>query len=572
MDKRHAQRPRRNRGGAPDLAAAAQVPPAGASPSHGAGDTPPEPDSVTTNDAVAPDSETPHNAEIELKLSIDPQDAQRLGRLPSIRQTSRGRARTQHLYSVYYDTAGFELGRDRVALRLRRDGKRWIQTVKGAGQVHGGLHLREEIDTPVPAQILNHHALAASNTSAVFADPALRAQLHPVFTTDFRRTLRNLELVPGTHVELCADSGQVTAGSGSLPISEIEIELKHGEPEALLTFARSLLDDLPLRLEPASKAQRGYALALGAAPAPVKAQAPKLEAQMTVTEAFQAVAFACLGHLQANERGVLAGEDHEYLHQARVALRRLRSAFTVFSRAFPRPALEDILAELRWLGGNLGPARDWDVFATETLPGVMAALPGDAGAHALLERTAELRAAANTGARDAVASTRYTKALLSLIALFYRRPWEALGDEAAAGERARPLLEFAGAVLARRHRKVVRAGRNLAALDATALHALRIDIKKVRYAAEFFSSLYETEAVDAYVDALAQLQSLLGGLNDAATVERLCEQMRPAPERPDAALLEAIGLVRGWAMAVARTHLETLPAVWDAFRDAKKFW
>ena len=136
--------------------------------------------------------------------------------------------------------------------------------MKGAGQVQGGLHLREEIDTSVPAQILNHHALAASSASPVFTDPALRAQLHPVFTTDFRRTLRNLELVPGTHVELCVDSGQVTAGSASAPISEIEIELKHGQPEALLAFARGLLDDIGLRLEPASKAQRGYALATGA--------------------------------------------------------------------------------------------------------------------------------------------------------------------------------------------------------------------------------------------------------------------------------------------------------------------
>jgi triphosphatase len=563
MDKRHSNRPRRNRGGSPGLDAAPETAPADPSPA---------PDRGAAADPVVPDSESSRNAEIELKLSIDPDDAPRLGRLPSIRQTSRGRARTQNLYSVYYDTPAFELRGDRVALRLRRDGKRWIQTLKGAGQVHGGLHMREEIDTPVPAQILNHHALAASSASAVFADPARRAQLHPVFATDFRRTLRNLELVPGTHVELCADFGQVAAGSASLPISEIEIELKRGQPEALLAFASGLLDDIGLRLEPASKAQRGYALATGTGAAPVKAQPPRLDAQMTLTDAFQAVAFACLAHLQANERGLLTGEGTEYLHQARVALRRLRSAFSVFSVAFPRQALEDILAELRWLGGNLGPARDWDVFATETLPGVMAALPGDVGAHALLERTTELRTAANGAARDAVASRRYTKALLSLIALFYRRPWEALGDEAAAAERTRPLLEFAGAVLARRQRKVVKGGRDLAALDAAALHALRIDIKKARYAAEFFSSLYETEGVRGYVDALAQLQSLLGGLNDAATVERLCEQMRPTPERPDASLLEAVGLVRGWAVAVARTHLETLPAVWGAFRDVKKFW
>jgi inorganic triphosphatase YgiF len=554
--ERHTNRARRIRSGTTDSEAATPQPPAAEA------------------DVVAPPDQsagTP-NAEVELKLSIGPEAIRKLGRLPSIRQSLRGRSRTLTLHNVYYDTPGFELRRDRVALRLRREGRRWVQTLKGAGEVQGGLHLRQELDTPVPAQILNHHALATSAASAVFTDPVLRAQLHPVFTTAYRRTLRNLELVPGTHVELCADSGQVTAGAASMPISEIEIELKQGQPEALLAFANGLLDDLELRLEPASKAQRGYALASGAASMPVKAESPRLQAQMPVPEAFQAVVFSCLAHLQANERGLLEGDDAEYLHQARVALRRLRSAFSVFSRAFPRPALAEILAELRWLGSNLGPARDWDVFALETLPGVMAALPGDPGAQTLLGRTTELRTAANAAAREAVACTRYTRMLLGLIAVFYRRPWEALADEAAAGERALALPAFAGAVLARRHRKVVKRGRDLAGLDATALHALRIDIKKVRYAAEFFSSLYAANATQAYTDTLARLQSLLGGLNDAATVERLCERLRPAPESPDRALLEAIGLVRGWAVATARAHLELLPAAWSAFRDTKKFW
>ena len=561
MDNRHVSRPRRTRadGTGPE------PPPGTAQPAV------PTPDVGGVVQPTAEPDSAP-NAEVELKLSIGPEDARKLGRLPSIRQSSRGRTRTLKLHSVYYDTPGFDLRRDGVALRLRRDGKRWTQTLKGAGEVQGGLHLRQELDTPVPAQILNHLALAASAASAVFTDPALRAQLQPVFTTDFRRSLRNLEVMPGTHVELCVDSGQVTAGSASAPISEIELELKQGQPEALLAFAHGLLDDIGLRLEPASKAQRGYALASGAASMPVKAESPGLEAQMTVSEAFRAVVFSCLAHLQGNEHGLLESNDAEYLHQARVALRRLRSAFSVFSGAFPRPVLDELITELRWLGAHLGPARDWDVFATETLPSAMRAVPGDSGLHTLLARAMELRTAADAAARDAVASKRYTKAALSLVALFYRRPWEALADQAAAGERARPLPEFAAAVLQRRQRKVVKRGRDLAGLDAAALHALRIDIKKARYAAEFFSSLYDGRALRAYTDALAHLQSLLGGLNDAATVERLCDQLRPPSDNPDATLLEAIGLVRGWAVATARTHLESLPAAWAAFRDAKKFW
>ncbi len=558
MDKRQAARPRRTRRDSTRAEPAPRPQPEVRVPKAPAG--------------AAGDSASVPAAEIELKLSISAEDARKLGRLPAIRRSASGRARTQALHSVYYDTPELDLRRSGVALRLRRDRGRWIQTLKGGGEVQGGLHLRQELDTPVPAQILNYHALASAGASPVFSDPVLRARLHPVFTTEMRRTSRQLQPAAGTRIELCIDTGQVTTGSARAPISEIELELKQGEPEALLDLARVLLDDLDLRLEPASKAQRGYALAAAAPAVPVKAAAPLLREGLSVSAAFQAVVSACLAHLQANERGLLEGDDPEYLQQARVALRRLRAAFSVFSRAFPRAGFEAVFAELRWLGSNLGPARDWDVFAIETLPALQAALPGDAGLHALLERTAERRTAADAAARAAVASRRYTTTLLSLIALFYSRPWEALADEAAAQDRARPLRAFAAAVLARRHRKVTKRGRDLAGLDAAALHALRIDIKKARYAAEFFSTLYDAGPVSDLTGALAHLQSLLGGLNDAATVERLCEQVRPGPERPDGALVEAIGLVRGWAVATARSHLERLPAAWEAFRDVKKFW
>lgn len=558
MDKRQAARPRRIRGEGTRVEPTSQPEAEAQQPA--------------VQGAKGGSSGGAPSVEIELKLTISAEDARRLGRLPAIQRSASGRARTQTLHSVYYDTPDFELRRRGVALRLRRDRGRWIQTLKGGGEVQGGLHLRQELDTPVPAQILNHHALAAAGVSPIFSDPTLRAQLHPVFTTEVRRTSRQLQPVAGTQIELCVDAGQVTTGSARAPISEIELELKQGEPEALLDLARALLEEIDLRLEPVSKAQRGYALAAAARAAPVKATPPLLREGMSVSAAFQAVVAACLAHLQANEHGLLESDDAEYLHQARVALRRLRSGFSVFSRAFPRAGFEALFTELRWLGSKLGPARDWDVFAIETLPALQAALPGDAGLHVLLERTTELRAAADAAARAAVSSRRYTTTLLSLIELFYRRPWEPLADEAAAQERTRPLRDFAAAVLARRHRKVLKRGRHLDGLDAVALHALRIDIKKARYATEFFSTLYDARPVSDFTAALAHLQSLLGGLNDATTVERLCEQVRAVPASPDGTLLEAIGLARGWAVATARSHLELLPAAWEAFRDVRKFW
>jgi CHAD domain-containing protein len=169
---------------------------------------------------------------------------------------------------------------------------------------------------------------------------------------------------------------------------------------------------------------------------------------------------------------------------------------------------------------------------------------------------------------------RYTVILLRLVGTFYRQPWLALADDDAAAARAMPLAQFAREVLSRRHRKVSKAGRRLVKgdpqheSDHAELHRLRIDIKKLRYAAEFFSALYDRKS-RAYTSALAGLQELLGGLNDAATVERLCEALRHAAAELDA---EAIGVVRGWAASSARAHLELLPAAWKRFRAAEVFW
>jgi triphosphatase len=509
-------------------------------------------------------------AEIELKLAISASDVPKLARVPLLKSASRGHASNARTYSIYYDTPEFALRDQGVALRLRRTGTHWLQTLKSAGRVEAGLHQRDEFETPVPAQILNYPALAQSGAAAVLADPALPLKLRPVFVTDFKRTTRQLQPTAGTQIEFCLDRGAILAGSAQLPISEIELELKSGAPEQLLQFALALLELVPLRLEPASKAERGYALAAGLSAAPVKASAPALLPSMTVAQAFRTVVFSCIAHLQANERGLLETGDPEYLHQARVALRRLRSALSVFNRAFPRRLFEELIAELRWLGGCLGPARDWDVFATETLRVVCAAFPGDAGLHWLTERTAELRTAANDTAREAVVSTRYAVLLLKLGGAFLREPWQQLAGDASATLRALSLSEFAARVLERRHKNALKSGHGLGELDAAGLHALRIQIKKLRYAAEFFSALYNKGEVRDYLSALTGLQDLLGGLNDAATVERLLGVLRESEGANQ--WLEAPGLIRGWAACGSRAHLEQLGEAWRRFRDSKVFW
>lgn len=505
--------------------------------------------------------------EIELKLSITPADAARIGRLPLVRAAAIGRTHTRRLHTIYYDTPEHALQRAGVALRLRKDGARWVQTLKGGGRVEAGLHERNEVESRVSGPFLDQ-AMLDANLDGELADPAARAHLQPLFVTEFRRRLRVLEPVPGTRIELCVDDGSISTATRSLPMHEIELELKAGSALTLIDFADALVQALPLRLEPASKAARGYLLTSEAGAAPTRARAIALTPQLSVIEALRKIVFACVGHLQANEAGMLAGEDAEYLHQARVALRRLRSAFSVFADAVPRHSVAPLLEEIRWLDRALAPARDWDVFVLETLPPLRAAFPADAGLDALMQRAIALRTEAGERARAALRSPRYTRLLLHAIALFHRQPWLADTAPEPAAARAMTSAAFAASVLAQRRRKVRKRGRDIAELDHAALHALRIAIKKLRYAAEFFATLHDGKAQRRFARALAGLQTHLGALNDAATVERLCRQLTA----DDSDSHEAIGVLRGWSAARAAAHIEQLRPAWKAWRDIAPHW
>src|ERR1700675_4728872 len=131
-------------------------------------------------------------AEIELKLSIAPENVARLARIKQLKSASRGRAVTTKLYSIYYDTPEFALRDQGAALRLRRAAARWVQTLKTAGRVEAGLHQRDELETSLPAQIVNFTVLAQSDAAPVLADPELPLKLRPVFVTEFKRTTRQL--------------------------------------------------------------------------------------------------------------------------------------------------------------------------------------------------------------------------------------------------------------------------------------------------------------------------------------------------------------------------------------------
>ena len=509
-------------------------------------------------------------AEIELKLGIAPEDVTRLLHHRLLAGRGRSRPCTLTLTNVYYDTPDLILQRHRIALRLRHSGtgKRWIQTIKAQGRVVGGLHSRPEWETDTTKGVPRLDNLPDSDIRRFFADDGLRQSLQPVFTMEFKRTIVHLAWANGDAVELAVDRGSIRAGGRAEMLCELELELKSGSPSRLFSVARMLHRAVPLRLSNISKAQRAYRMVAGTPLEPHKAvpagTAGRKRDKVTAGELCSAVLEGGLAHLQANEEGARLSEEPAFVHQMRVAARRLRSAFKAFAPLLAPEQLEHFQEELRWLSDALNGARNWDVFVARSLPAICAALPDEPGVNWLASRAAGERGVQRERARDAIASRRYESLVLELGAWLAAHRWH---DTALA---QMPAARFGADVLARRHRKLKRSARGLTALDMQERHRVRIACKKLRYAAEFFAPLFPGQRTGHYIGALEALQDVLGDLNDEATAALLMQDLSAGTGEP--AQQRACGLVSSWASGLARKQLPAATKAWRAFTERKTFW
>jgi inorganic triphosphatase YgiF len=460
-----------------------------------------------------------------------------------------------------------------LAFRLRRAGRQWFQTIKGGGVAAAGLHQRNESEAQVLKAQPDFTKIADPSLVRLFASNLLPEQLQPLFITHFNRATRLLRFPDGSEAEFCLDRGKIIAGSREAPICEIEMELRSGSALVLFQLALDLLQSMPFRLENVSKAERGYTLVSGTASPPMKATMAQLRAEMSADEAFGAIAWNCLSHLHGNEAGMLQGDDAEYLHQMRVGLRRLRSCISLFFPVYPELARGSLVSELRWLWEAISSARDWDVFVTEAVAQVSTHFPDHSGMAELKDRCERRRGNHNEEARRAVESQRYTELILKLgVLLCTASPGEpfSVPDRAESLKPKIPVSEFAAAVLERRRRKLRKYGKKLATLDEAGLHALRIVIKKHRYAAEFFASAYPHKETKRYTQSLSEIQDILGCMNDAANAKRLLSEVSRENDGKD--LHEAIGIMLGSSVRSMPCDKNHLMAAWKNFTETEPFW
>lgn len=516
-------------------------------------------------------------SEIELKLTATPEDFALLKTLPQFHKLFGDPVDNSMLEATYYDTAKLELRDAGFSLRIRREGGRLVQTIKSLPQRSRGALERGEWEQEVGELKPELGALAEAGLAAELVDH-IGAGLKPVFETRIHRAKYRV-VDPAHGIEIAFDEGEIAAGAHSTPVSEIELELKHGDRSALFELARAITEAIPAQLSLSSKSDRGYELVAGKRRRAAGAELVELTPRVSAARGFQSIGRDCLRQLIANIPG-MGKRDAKALHEMRIALRRLRTAISLFSDVVHDHRVAHIKAELKWFGRELSPARDLDSLLAEVMRPLRKDHPDNQGLKSLHRAFSRQRLAHYKSAAEAAASPRFRHMLIESLAWIENGEWVTSTDDAARERRERPVEQHAADQLSRRRKKVRKRGRAIPELDAVHRHRLRIQVKKTRYATEFFASLFQRRKAARrgakLLNALKRMQSSLGGLNDVTTRRVLCAEIlaKPSRVRGDAArdLAFAAGLVTGDQQARNAELIDDARKAHARIDDIRPFW
>jgi inorganic triphosphatase YgiF len=266
-------------------------------------------------------------------------------------------AKPKSVVSVYFDTDKLDLRKHGLTLRVRRNGRQRLQTVKAENSQ--AVTTRGEWEHAVQSDQPDFKAVRGTPAEKILQKKKIRSTIKPIFETRVTRTACPVK-VGGSLIEVAFDQVEIDTGQESAPLSEIELELKRGKAADLFQLAKTIAHKAPLEFALVSKAERGYRLVAGEESAPSKAAEARLKPEMSSSQAFQAIARACLRQLTDNVP-VLRHGDPEGLHQARVTVRRLRAAMSLFGELLRDDGTQKIKDELKWIMGEFGPARELNV-------------------------------------------------------------------------------------------------------------------------------------------------------------------------------------------------------------------
>ena len=504
--------------------------------------------------------------QVTLKLAVPETQQQTLQRHALLRNATQ--RHTQQLTSIYYDAGRLALRRAGIILRLRKTGASWRQTVKRQDVSRGGLTLRPGWESPY----MGHFDFSSVDNGALrewLSRPKILAGLAPAFESNIRRTTWRIEPPSGGVILAMLDRGWIASSGRRKIISEMELQLVSGTVDDLYTIGAALSRRIPLVPSLVSKVERGYELFLDVKPAPAKARTLALDADGAPLAAFRLIALDCLAHMHMNHAGALTGDDPEYVHQMRVATRRLRAAMRMFKPLLPTDFVQELTSALRELMATLGRVRDFDVLMAEIVSPVARALPEDPRLTDLAGVITNRLYAARADAGRVLSQPQYGHMQLGVGALLHRAPFvdpvvpivpvaPTVSIASISSSNANPaessLRQFANRRLRRLLKKAVMLATLARTEDPASLHELRIGIKRLRYAVEFFGPMIPGNGATRLIRRLAALQEELGQLNDLASAGAVL--MACAGNDPN--LREAVALIGGWH---GPRHAELLAAI-----------
>ena len=475
--------------------------------------------------------------EWELKFELDQTQSGSDGSAPWLPDGIR-EATPRTLRTIYYDTPKEKLRKRQTALRVRKSGDEFLQTVKLNGV---GNFVRGEWERPVDGPQPRPSAARGSPIENFMAKRRQREKLVPLFEVDVQRRSCNVVKADSV-IEASLDEGHVEADGQRLPIRELEFELKKGDPRHLFETAREAVGNAPLRLSFISKGERGYRLREQSLTKPITSSSVQFRRRATAKEAMQAIARTCLHDLTSNV-GTIDGEHAvEGVHKTRIAVRRLRAAMTLFKKITKDEESERLRGEMKWLSDLLGEARDLDVLQMES------ALPKArdlSGGRELVEIIAQKRHAAHERLLESTRSQRFYLFLVDLVRWIEDGDWLKVKSKQGDG----PVARFARSAIARRRKRLLKRADHLSKLPPQARHKVRIDGKKLRYMTEFLRPLAKSKEQQRehrrFVKQLEKMQTSLGTLHDTEArgdFFRNIAEAPPALTPPDGAASAASSL------------------------------
>jgi triphosphatase len=476
---------------------------------------------------------------MRMAFALHPDDAARLSRAKTIARAPSTRPRYRAVHLTWHDSPERALRSDNLVLAESRGDRRLERLTPGRkpglpGQPPPGI---AEPDYPLPEGLAPVATFEGRLTLFVATTPA-----GPV----------TLELLRGT--------------TGGVPLCRLTLD---GGDAAVRDLALAIAGEFRLGLPRASLAAEAIAIAEDTEPPPRRLGAPEPFGDTTVATAFANT----LGHfadilVYFAPRAAGGGPDTEPVHQMRVAVRRARSAIAVFKHGLACPDVAAADRDLKALGAVLGPTRDWDVFATETLPRVVAAFPDDRHLRRLEKAVQRAREAAHATLRDGLASPAFRQTTIGLGWLCASDSWHAtLSPEEQVASAMTP-TDFAAHVLQQRWKKMRSAGKSVATLDVPALHGLRLRTKRARYAMEIFIPADDAKPANRLIRRLSLLQQHLGTLNDGAVATGLLDRIGGPSGRHG----YAVGLVLGFLAAAADAERPGIIQAWKKIRHSPRFW